>query len=281
VGKRGQDVVEFKLTKPKPIHDIPIRDEDYKRAKAFADEVQKEFGVFVKCVVLFGSAVKPGDMKQELMHGKDIDVLIVVDDLSIELTPEVNQSYYVIVKAIAAKHSKLLHITTMKLTNFWDYIKSGDPVMINMLRDGIILSDVGMFEPMQRLLYHGRIRPTQEAVWVYFSRSPLTIKNSQWHILQAVVDLYWAVIDASHALLMQYGQMPPAPSQVAGLLKRTVCKDGVLPVKYADEMNMFYLLSKKIMHREIGWVSGKEYDDYLKRAQQFVKTVEDVIGRRK
>ena len=273
-------MVDFVLKKPQSVRDLPLHTEDFKRAKAFAEEVQKEFGNFVRSIILFCSSVRPGDLAKESMQGKDIDVLILIDDLSLELTAETSQSYRVIVQAIAARHSKLLHITTMKLTNFWDYLKSGDPIMINMLRDGIILTDSGIFAPMQKLLYQGRIRPTQEAVWIYFSKAPLTIKNSQWHILQAMVDLYWAVIDASHAILMQYGHMPPSPSQVAGLLRRTLCKQGVLPAKYADEMNEFYTTAKKILHREVSWISGKEYDQYLKRAQQFVKTIEDIIGRK-
>ena len=63
-------------------------------------------------------------------------------------------------------------------------------------------------------------------------------------------------------------------------MRESLVKKGILAAKYADEMNEFYTTAKKILHREVSWISGKEYDQYLKRAQQFVKTIEDIIGRK-
>ena len=214
------------------------------------------------------------------MHGHDIDVLIIINDLTLILNEEVTQSYRVIVHNLASKHSKRLHITTMTLTNFWGYVRMGDPIVITMLRDGIVLQDIGVFEPVQQLLYQGRIRPSKEAVWVYYSKAPITLKNSQWHLLQSVLDLYWAVIDASHAILMQYGEVPTTPEQVPDLMRRALVKKGILSANYADEMKFFYDLSKKIMYRELSVVSGKEYDQYFERASRYVKGIEAVIGKK-
>ncbi|MCJ7757484.1 MAG: hypothetical protein MUP24_05005, partial [Gillisia sp.] len=87
-----------------------------------------------------------------LKKGSDIDILIIIDDVRAELTAEFVEAYRVIVEKIAFKISKKLHITTLKLTNFWDYTRAGDPIVINMLRDGIPLMDYGFFEPLQILL---------------------------------------------------------------------------------------------------------------------------------
>ena len=65
--------------------------------------------------------------------------------------------------------SEKLHITTLKFTSFWEYIRAGDPVGVNILREGMALIDSGFFEPMQQLLIQGKMRPSPEAVWVYFS----------------------------------------------------------------------------------------------------------------
>ncbi|MFO8241301.1 MAG: hypothetical protein R6T90_09945, partial [Dissulfuribacterales bacterium] len=61
------------------------------------------------------------------------------------------EAYRVIVEKIISKTSERLHITTLKFTNFWEYIRGGDPVGLNMLRGGIPLIDSGFFEPMQQL----------------------------------------------------------------------------------------------------------------------------------
>src|SRR3989344_9618845 len=97
-----------------------------------------------------------------------------------------------------------------------------------MLRDGVPLLDIGFFEPLQVLLKQGKIRPTPESIWSYLGRASPTIYNSKWHLLQAVLDLYWAVIDAAHAVLMEYGEIPPSPGQVSSILNEKLVKRKIL-----------------------------------------------------
>src|SRR4051812_25511898 len=66
--------------------------ESYKAALAFSKLLNKEFGDFLKAVVLFGSCAKNETTKQS-----DIDVLIIVDDVGRIITPEVTEAYRLIV----------------------------------------------------------------------------------------------------------------------------------------------------------------------------------------
>jgi len=52
---------------------------------------------------------------------------------------------------------------------------------------------------------------------------------------------------------------------------------GLIDKKYAETMKKFYLLSKKINHREIKEISGRDYDAYYKEAQDFVYKVREFI----
>jgi hypothetical protein len=101
------------------------------------------------------------------------------------------------------KVSKKLHITTFKYTSFWEFVRNGDPIAINILRDGVPLIDREFFRPLQLLLLQGRIRPSQEAVWNYYYKSPETLQASKIKMISAVMDLYWAVIDAEPCALMK------------------------------------------------------------------------------
>ena len=159
-------------------------------------------------------------------------------------------------------------------------MRNGDPVAINMLRDGVPLQDVGIFEPLQMLLFQGRIRPTKESIWNYYARAPATLANANWHVLQACLDLYWAVIDAAHAALMKMGEVPPSPSHVADLIHDKLVKTGHAQKRSADTMRFFYELSKKITHREIREIPGKKYDEYRGLAQEFVNAMKKVIEGR-
>lgn len=248
--------------------------EDITIARSFAKRLYNEFGPFLKAVVLFGSAAR-----RTAAPRADIDVLIIVDDLAIRMTREVVEAYRLIVEKSIGRVSTKLHVTSLTLTSFWEYVRAGDPVAVNILRDGVALIDTGFFDPLQALLVQGRIRPTHESIWTYFGRAPRTLLNSKWHIMQATLDLYWAVIDAAHAVLMHEGEIPPSPEHVADLLEEKLVKKKLLEKKYIETMRKFYKLMKGITHREIKEVKGDEYDSYLKEAQDFVERMQKYIEK--
>ncbi|RJQ15815.1 hypothetical protein C4573_06715 [Candidatus Woesearchaeota archaeon] len=246
--------------------------DDIDVAYKFSTVIYKEFDKFVKAIVLFGSSARQ-------QKSGDIDILLIVDDVTIQLTPELIQTYRIITEKTVAKISTKLHITTMRFTSFWEYCRAGDPVAVNILRDGIAILDTGFFDPMQALLYQGRIRPTPESIWSYFSKAPVTLHNSQWHVLQGVIDLYWAVIDSAHAALMKMGEIPPSPAHVADLLEEKLVKKKLLHNRYPKIMAHFYHLSKAITHGEIRTISGEQYDQYFKDAKDFVDEMQRFIRK--
>lgn len=257
------------------IEKVPVQNqhryhpESLELARTFTQRIVREFGTFIKAVVLFGSAARFEETGQE----GDIDVLVIVDDVSIVMKGEFVEAYRLIVHKVVAEISPKLHITTLKFTSFWEYVRNADPVAVNMLRDGVTLLDTGFFEPLQILLARGRIRPTVESVWNYFIRAPATLMNSRWHMLQATLDLYWAVIDAAHAALMRIGEIPPSPSHVAEMLDQKLAKKGHLDKQHVKTMRNFYSIAKQIMHREIREISGAEFDGYARDARAFVDAV--------
>lgn len=251
--------------------------EDLDIVYKFAKELKTELGDFIKAIVIFGSTARKTKTRKEA----DIDVLIVVDDLSIVLTQEVVEAYRLIVKRSIVKVSTRLHIISLRFTSFWEYIRGGDPIGINILRDGVAVIDTGFFDPLQALLKRGRIRPTQESIWTYFVRAPNTLHNSKWHLLQATLDLYWAVIDAAHAALMKIGEIPPTPSHVADLMQEKMVKKKLLEQHYITTMRHFYKLMKMITYREIKEIKGQEFDKYFKEAEHFVQRMRKFIEFRK
>ncbi len=269
--KRGYEL-DFKVKKRELQNKEAYPSEDVKAAYEFARQVHKELKEFVKSIILFGSKAKKSDTEKS-----DIDVLIIVDDVSMYFSRELSHTYKILITKIRNRVSRRLHITTMRLTAFWEYVRNGDPIVINMLRDGYPLVDSGLFEPVQILLAHGRIRPTEESVWNYYSRAPVTLQNSKWHILQGVVDLYWSVIDSAHAVLMKAGVIPPSPDHVADLLEERFVNRKLLEKKYSSTMRKFYRLQKMIAHRDVKEISGEQFDLYFKEASDFVTRMKKLI----
>jgi predicted nucleotidyltransferase/uncharacterized protein (UPF0332 family) len=268
--------MEFKVKRKgnENMHKYPSY--DLALAQKFSDKLKEELTDFLLGVVVFGSSVR-----REATAKSDIDILVVIDDVSTTITEPIIEGYRLLIENLVRKLSLKLHITTMTMSSFWEHSKSGDPVVVNILRDGIALYDTGFFAPLQGLLKEGRVRPSEESIWRYYGRSPKTLLNSRWHILQATLDLYWAVIDSAHAALMRANQVPTAPEHVADLLDKIYVKQKLLERKYSETMRMFYTLNKKITHRNIQQVTGADYDKYYVTADAFISRMKKLIEKGK
>lgn len=240
-------------------------------AYTFAKRCHDECRDVVKAIVLFGSSAR------KKQGANDIDILVVIDDISLKLTPEIVQTYRVILGKIIADVSKSLHVTTLKLSSFWEYVRNGDPIAVNILRDGYPLLDTGFFNPLQVLLLQGRIKPTPESILTYQQRSVATLSNAKWHVLQAVTDLYWSVVDAAHAALMSIGQVPASPEHVADLIDDRLVKTKLVPATATNTMRKFYTLAKDIEHRKRSELSGASLDDLFKEAEEFVRFMKRIV----
>lgn len=251
--------------------------EDIEIARKFAKIMYKEFGKFLSAIVLFGSATK-----QNPSPKRDLDVLIILDDIRIRFTEELIETYRILTeRAMAQVDPKRLHIQSMRLTAFWEYVRAGDPVAINILRSGVALVDTGFFDPLQTLLDQGRIRPSDESIWTYFTLAPASLHRADQHLLTAMVDLYWAAVDSAHAALMVLGEIPPSPDHVADMLDQKLYAERHIRHRAAKTMRHLYMLFKKITHRDIKSVSGKDYDFYRKEAHAFVDEMRTFIETKK
>ncbi|MBR9676804.1 nucleotidyltransferase domain-containing protein [Candidatus Woesearchaeota archaeon] len=271
IDKRGGSL-EFDVDKHEFNKEKYSKD-DFDIVLSFAKELSSEIKELLRAVVIFGSAAR------HEKKANDIDVLVVLDDASVEITSELSQAYSSITSKIVNKVSRKLHITTLKYTTFWEYVRSGDPVGVNILRDGVAILDKGVFGVMQTLLFKGKIRPSSEAVWNYFDRAPRTLANAKWHVEQGVIDLYWACIDSAHAALMHKGQVPPSPSHVALMIEKVLVKKKLVPKTAPNTMRKFYNLSKSIARREIKNISGSEFDKLYAQAHSFVASMQRVVSQ--
>ncbi len=268
--------MEFKIQKKLEENVFRYPSDDVRIVQQFAEDLQAELKDFLMGVVIFGSSAR-----KETSEKSDIDVLVIGDDASYQMTEALIEAYKIIVENLIVKTSLKLHVTSMTYSSFWENVKAGDPVVVNILRDGVAVIDTGFFKPLQWLLRTGKIRPSEESVWRYYGRAPLTLLNSRWHLLQATLDLYWSVIDAAHAALMRHNEVPPTPEHVADLLDKVYVKRKLLEPHYVETMRRFYRLNKMITHREIRDVRGEEYEKYHREAEEFVVRMKKLIERGK
>jgi uncharacterized protein (UPF0332 family)/predicted nucleotidyltransferase len=269
--------MDFKVEKNKNHNLKKYKKDELDYALQFAKSAHTEFEEFLKGVILFGSAARKIGGKQ--LEAKDIDILVILDDITFTISKEMVEAYKIISQKLVAKISKRLHITTLKMSTFWDYVRLSDPVGINILRDGVPLLDTGFFTPMQTLLHRGHIKPTFESIWTYFNKAPETLNASRSLIVKATLDLYYACIDAAHAVLMKEGNIPASPEHVADLMELKLVKKGLCQQRYATIMRNMYKLHKEITHRQVQDVSGADYEKYYSQSKQFVEKMRTILNK--
>jgi predicted nucleotidyltransferase len=249
-------------------------------AMDFAIKVYKKFDKLIKSIVLFGSATK-----QNMSTGSDIDIVIIIDDVSVEWNSELIVWYREELNKIlkANPYEQSLHINTIKLSTWWEDLMRGDPVLLNILRYGEAMIDMaGFFNPLKKLLLEGKIKPTPEAIYNCLQRAPFHINRSKIAELNSIEGLYWAMVDSAHAALIAARQFPPSPEHIPIELKNNFVNKGKLKMKYVMDYRDILVLHKKISHGEIKELRGIEIDKWQEKTEEFLKVmvglVKDIVG---
>ncbi|HLC87296.1 MAG TPA: nucleotidyltransferase domain-containing protein [Candidatus Nanoarchaeia archaeon] len=244
-------------------------------AMDFAVKAYEKFNKIIKSVVLFGSTVK-----QTSVAGSDIDIILILDDVTIRWDQELIAWYREELEKIikASPYQKSLHINTIKLSTWWDDLLRGDPVVINILRNGETMLDMGgFFDPLKILLIKGKIRPTPEAIYAALQRAPVHFARSKLAELNTIEGLYWAMVDSSHAVLIAANVLPPSPEHIPAELKENFVNSGKLKTKYVDWYRDLLILHKKISHGEIKDLKGVEIDQWQERTQEFLEVMAKLV----
>jgi predicted nucleotidyltransferase/uncharacterized protein (UPF0332 family) len=243
----------------------------------FATKVYSKFDQLVKSIVLFGSSAK-----QVSTPDSDIDIIILLDDMSVRWDQELIATYREeLAKIIQANaYSKSLHINTVKLSTWWEDMMRGDPIIINILRYGDSLIDAGgFFVPLQVLLKEGKIKPTAESIYTLLQRAPIHLARARTSMLAAVDGFYWSMVDSAHAALIAAKVMPPSPEHIPEILDEKFVKTNLLKSKYVDYYYKTHMFAKEIVHGKIKDVTGRQLDDLKVQSDEFVREMARIVEK--
>jgi len=244
-------------------------------AMDFATRAYRKFDKLVKSIVLFGSTAK-----QATVTGSDIDIIMLIDDVSVNWDEELIAWYREELEKIikANPYQQSLHINTVKLSTWWEDLMRGDPIVLNILRYGEAMIDfAGFFNPLKSLLIRGKIKATPEAIYSALQRAPMHIMRSKVSELNAIEGLYWAMVDSAHAALIAANIPPASPEHVAVDLKNMFVDSGKLKMKYVVWYRDLLMLHKKIVHGETKNLRGVEIDAWQDRTEEFLETMANLV----
>ncbi len=236
-------------------------------AQEAAGALMKAFTPLIKAIIYIGSTAR-----REAKAGSDIDLLIILDD-TLPLERDILDAYKLEAERLvkqAAERGEKLHLTTLRLTAFWEMLRAGDPVLLTMLRDGYALIDTGFFDPLKRLLEMGRIRPSPEAVAAYAMRAVQSLGYAEASLQRVVRDAAWAVVNAAHAYLMSQGVKPLLPREIPGMLEEKV---SFLTVKEKQVIRELVREEKLMEHDPKHQLPGRHVVHLLHAAERIVKKI--------
>ncbi|MEM4271748.1 MAG: nucleotidyltransferase domain-containing protein [Candidatus Pacearchaeota archaeon] len=266
--------VSFRKIEASPERDIAMK---------FAVKAQEKFDKILKASILFGSQAKGTSAAKS-----DIDIVLLIDDASIEWDLELIAWYREeLGKIIASKQTnREVHVTTIKLTTWWQDLIRGDPVVMNILRYGEPLIDIGgFFTPLKALLLQGKMQSTIEAVYTALQRAPTHLARSKVSEMGALEGIYWAMIDSAQAALIMAGKTPPSPEHIPEMLQEAFVDKGMLGKGYARAVRDIYTLHKNIAHGKVYDIKGFEIDQWQEVANKFlsemVRLVDTLIEEKK
>lgn len=265
--------MEFEEKKKIQVNQKKYHSQNTHIAREFVKEILPEMRELIKSCVLFGS-----NTKDTLQKDSDIDIMVVLDNVSVYVTPEMREAYQIIVKQITQKISPKLHIMSINLSDVWDMARKGDPLFINILRHGVCLYDKDIIEPMQYLLEIGKIRPTTESIVNFKARSEQLMNDYHTHLENCYFDLYYALVDGVHALLMSHEVTPPSPKEMSQIIPHYITsKKGQ---ELSECMQDVYTRVKEIEHRNGGQINCKELDRVQKKIEKNLNFCYEEINKK-
>jgi len=167
------------------------------------------------------------------------------------------------------------------LTDYWESIRHGSPVIFSEIRNGISIYDPsGFFVPIKKLLSQGRIPGTKEAMKELISHSPDELLNLQNRIkIDIISTIYDMVVDASQSILIVSGVSPPIPKKIPEYLRNHLVKKELISegdVKKVENVINFW---KDFEHGKIKMddITSEKLDKLISDTTSFVNLSEECL----
>jgi len=260
-----------------PIHDKGML-AAVKISEIHKSMVLKKFEKYIVSYVLSGSLVRG-----EATEQSDIDVMVIIDDTDVKkmTRAELKDKLRAIIIGMGIEAGEMtgirnkLNIQVYILTDFWDSLKEANPIIFTLLRDGVPFYDRGLFMPWKQMLKMGKIKPSQEAIDMFMGSGDQMLKRVHFKLKEiGMEDTYYAILTPSQAALMLFGVPPPAPRETAKLMRQIfVKKEKLLEEKYVKILEKNIQIRKDMEHGSKENLSGKEIDDLLKDAEEYLVRV--------
>lgn len=261
-----------------PLHDTGFLS-GLRVAEIHKSLVLQKFDKYVVSYVIGGSLTRGNATKSS-----DVDAFVIINDTDVKKMPRLElkerlrgmiYQYIGEATALAGVEKNILNVQIYLLTDFWESVKDAHPVMFTFIRDGVPIYDRGTFLPWKALLRMGRLKPSPESIDMFMRTADQTSKLVERRLLDAMVDLYYKVLNPSQALIMLYGAPPPTHKETPSLMEKIfVEKEKMLKKTEVAVLARLVKLFRDYEHDPKMTVKGGEIDKLIKDSDVYIKRLE-------
>ena len=261
-----------------PLHDTGILS-GLRVAEIHKNLVVQKFDKYVVSYVIGGSLVRGNATKDS-----DVDAFVIINDTDVkrmsrlELKERLRGMIYKNIAqatSLAGVKENILNVQIYLLTDFWESVKDAHPVMFTFIRDGVPLYDKGTFLPWKALLNMGRLKPSPEAIDMFMGTAEKTGKLVERRLLDAMIDLYYKVLNPSQALIMLSGSPPPTHKETPSLMEKIfVTKEKLLKKSEVAVLAKLVNLFRDYEHDPKMTIKGAEIDKLIKDSDVYIKRLQ-------
>lgn len=239
------------------------KEEVIEKVVKFTNEARKQYGDLIKSVLIFGSIVRGDAVKTS-----DADVWVILDDTATKGSEDLEkvQSHLYLI----AHELKDVHVQTTPLTEFWHWIKTGSPELVNFLRYGLAIYDSGFVKPVQRMLNMGLLPPSEETISIRARAAEARYRKVKLDMKSAIFDLRYCTSDIIQAAVMHHYKAQPDLKDIPKFLEKMV-KEKKLEKTWVKKFGDMNKMWKDIDHKVVKNVDG----EYLQKALDLSREIVD------
>lgn len=206
----------------------------------------------------------------------DVDVVVLYDDTLDRVDKE---HYESAIKDSAINLSPKIHCQVYSLTQFWEYIELGSPIVLTILRDADIYYDTGFFTTMQKLVRKRVIKPKPESVERQITIAKQLMDMTYHSVNKGLIhNLEGAIITSTQSLLMELGIDMPPPKQIPDVIKLHLVDKKILEEQYYNIARKVINTYKDIEHSKRQNLSGQELQQLYNDTRKFVSRAEQALA---
>jgi len=134
--------------------------------------------------------------------------------------------------------------------------------------------------PWKALLKMGKLRPSQESIDMFMKTAEKTKEMVNRRLVEAMIDIYYSVLNPSQALVMLYGLPPPTHKETVTIMEDIfVKKEKMIKKSEMEILVKAVKLFKEYEHDTKFKISGKDIDGLVKETDAYLKVLKELRKR--